>query len=251
MLKYTLCYALFFSHLGSAQILNCDAIWMLPMTSPVELSAGFGDLRPNHFHMGIDIRTAGQVNLPIFAIGDGYVSRMKVSSVGYGWVLYIDHPNGYTSVYAHCNRFAERIQKVYLDTSCMLQNNEIDILLPPNKIQVQKGEQIAFSGNTGGSSGPHLHFEFRNTKSEEILNPLHFGFKKLEASFTIGFGDGDGEKDGAMLGKLVGASNAMLSIPESLAIFTCSLTLSNFFSISVGNSFSGKASAILSKLLLS
>jgi murein DD-endopeptidase MepM/ murein hydrolase activator NlpD len=185
MLKYTLCYALFFSHLGSAQILNCDTIWMLPMTSPVELSAGFGDLRPNHFHMGIDIRTAGQVNLPIFAIGDGYVSRIKVSSVGYGWVLYIDHPNGYTSVYAHCNRFAERIQKVYLDTSCMLQNNEIDILLPPNKIQVQKGEQIAFSGNTGGSSGPHLHFELRDTKTEHALNPLLHGFRVSDSGQPI------------------------------------------------------------------
>jgi murein DD-endopeptidase MepM/ murein hydrolase activator NlpD len=185
MLKYTLCYALFFSHFGSAQILNCDTIWMLPMTSPVELSAGFGDLRPNHFHMGIDIRTAGQVNLPIFAIGDGYVSRMKVSSVGYGWVLYIDHPNGYTSVYAHCNRFAERIQKVYLDTSCMLQNNEIDILLPPNKIQVQKGEQIAFSGNTGGSSGPHLHFELRDTKTEHALNPLLHGFRVSDSGQPI------------------------------------------------------------------
>lgn len=146
------------------------------MASPVELSAGFGDLRPNHFHMGIDIRTAGQVNLPIFAIADGYISRLKVSSVGYGWVLYVDHPNGFTSVYAHCNRFAERIQKVYLDTSILLQKNEIDILLPPNKIQVQKGEQIAFSGNTGGSSGPHLHFELRNTKTEHALNPLLHGF---------------------------------------------------------------------------
>ncbi len=177
MLKFFLCYVLFFTHFAVAQFLNCDTIWTLPMASPVELSAGFGDLRPNHFHMGIDIRTAGKENLPIYAIADGFVSRVKVSSVGYGWVLYIDHPNGYTSVYAHCNRFAARIQKFYLDTSSALQNNEIDLLLAPDKIRIQKGEQIAFSGNTGGSSGPHLHFELRDTKTEHALNPLLHGFK--------------------------------------------------------------------------
>ena len=176
MLKYILCYALFFCHLGSAQILNCDTIWTLPMASPVELSAGFGDLRPNHFHMGIDIRTAGQVNLPIFAIADGYVSRLKVSSVGYGWVLYIDHPNGYTSVYAHCNKYAPSIQDFYLDTSEAIQQNELDLILPVNKIMVKKGELIAYSGNTGGSTGPHLHFELRDTRSEHALNPLLHGF---------------------------------------------------------------------------
>ncbi|MEN9993622.1 MAG: hypothetical protein RL762_279 [Bacteroidota bacterium] len=177
MLKYFLCYALFFGHFATAQFLTCDTIWTLPMESPVELSAGFGDLRPNHFHMGIDIRTAGRENLPIFAVADGCVSRMKVSSVGYGWVLYIDHPNGYTSVYAHCNRFAEHIQKVYLDTSAVLEQNEIDIILEPNQIPVRKGVQIAFSGNTGGSSGPHLHFELRDTKTEHALNPLLHGFQ--------------------------------------------------------------------------
>ena len=147
------------------------------MASPVELSAGFGDLRPNHFHMGIDIRTAGQVNLPIFAIADGYVSRLKVSSVGYGWVLYIDHPNGYTSVYAHCNKYAPSIQDFYLDTSEAIQQNELDLILPVNKIMVKKGELIAYSGNTGGSTGPHLHFELRDTRSEHALNPLLHGFQ--------------------------------------------------------------------------
>ena len=146
------------------------------MKSPVELSAGFGDLRPNHFHMGIDIRTGGRENLPIYAIQDGYIARLKVSAVGYGWVLYMAHPNGYTSVYAHCNEFAPEIQSFYLDTSAVLQSNEIDLILPNNRLLVKKGELLAFSGNTGGSSGPHLHFELRYSETEHALNPLLHGF---------------------------------------------------------------------------
>lgn len=146
------------------------------MKSPVELSAGFGDLRPNHFHMGIDIRTGGRENLPIYAIQDGYIARSKVSAVGYGWVLYVAHLNGYTSVYAHCNEFAPEIQSFYLDTSAVLQSNEIDLILPNNRLLVKKGELLAFSGNTGGSSGPHLHFELRDSETEHALNPLLHGF---------------------------------------------------------------------------
>lgn len=172
----TLLLTLFCALLGRTQILTCDSSWQLPMAAPVELSAGFGDLRPNHFHMGIDMRTFGRENLPIYAIQDGFVSRMRVSSAGYGWVLYIDHPNGYTSVYAHCNQFAPAIQDLYLDTAKALQQNELDLLLPKNKLLVKKGDLIAYSGNTGGSSGPHLHFEIRDTKTEHALNPFLHGF---------------------------------------------------------------------------
>ena len=144
MHKFFLYTALFFSSFAFGQFLTCDSIWTLPMKSPVELSAVFGDLRPNHFHMGIDIRTAGRENLPIYAVQDGYITRMKVSSVGYGWVLYVAHPNGYASVYAHCNKFAPKIQSFYLDTSAAGQSNEIDLILPQNRMPVKKGELLAY-----------------------------------------------------------------------------------------------------------
>ncbi len=185
MHKLILYLALFFTPFAFGQFLNCDTSWTLPMAPPVELSAGFGDLRPNHFHMGIDIRTGGRENLPIYAIQDGYISRLKVSSVGYGWVLYVAHPNGYTSVYAHCNKYAPSIQDFYLDTSEAMQQNEVDLILPANKIRVKKGELLAYSGNTGGSSGPHLHFELRDTKSEHALNPLLHGFKVSDSGQPV------------------------------------------------------------------
>lgn len=155
------------------------------MRSPVELSSGYGDLRPNHFHMGLDIRTHGKENLPIYAIAKGYVSRLRVSSSGYGWVLYVAHPNGYTSVYAHCNKFSPGIQAFYLDTSASLQQNELDLILPVNRLRVQKGELIALSGNTGGSNGPHLHFELRDSKTEHALNPLLYGFKVTDSGQPV------------------------------------------------------------------
>lgn len=176
MLKYILYFALFTAFEAGAQFLSCDTIWTLPLRPPVDLSAGFGDLRPNHFHMGIDLRTGGATDLPIYAIQDGYVARIKVSAVGYGWVLYVNHPNGYTSVYAHCNQFGPAIQKLYLDTAKALQSNEVDLMLPKSSVLVKKGELIAYSGNTGGSGGSHLHFELRDSKTEHALNPLLHGF---------------------------------------------------------------------------
>ncbi|MFM6946706.1 MAG: M23 family metallopeptidase, partial [Flavobacteriales bacterium] len=185
-MRYQLLFLYFlFSNLYFAQFLTVQGNWALPMDAPVELSAGFGDLRPNHFHMGIDVRTGGKINLPIYACDAGFVSRIRVSSVGYGWVLYVQHPNGFTTVYAHCTRFAERIQQVYLDSARVRQQNEIDIILPADFLVVQRGEQIAFSGNSGGSTGPHLHFELRDTQTEHALNPFLHGFSVSDQAAPV------------------------------------------------------------------
>ena len=147
-----------------------------PLGIPLELSATFGDIRPNHFHMGLDFRTVGKEGIPIYSIKDGYISRIKISRTGYGRVIYVAHPNGLTSVYAHCSAFENKILSQILPSMKKHFVNEIDTILPANSVKVKKGELIAWSGNSGNSTGPHLHFEIRNTKTENALNPLKHGF---------------------------------------------------------------------------
>jgi hypothetical protein len=158
-------------------MITADSMWCVPIgTVKPELSAGFGDIRPNHFHMGLDFRTDGKEGIPLYAIADGYISRIRISPSGYGRVIYIDHPNGLTSVYAHCSQFSERINSFVLPTQIQFKQNELDWKFGPNELPVNKGEQIALSGNSGNSTGPHLHFELRDTKTEHALNPLLHGF---------------------------------------------------------------------------
>ena len=147
-----------------------------PLSIPLKLSASFGDIRPNHFHMGVDFRTDGKVGLSLFSIEQGYVSRIKITPLGYGRVIYVNHPNGVTSVYAHCSGFEKSIQKIVLAYQEKNQLNEIDMTFTSDEIPVTKGQLIAYSGNSGNSSGPHLHFELRDTKSESALHPLVHGF---------------------------------------------------------------------------
>ena len=147
-----------------------------PLSIPLKLSASFGDIRPNHFHMGVDFRTDGKVGLSLFSIEQGYVSRIKITPLGYGRVIYVNHPNGVTSVYAHCSGFEKSIQKIVLAYQEKNQLNEIDMTFTSGEIPVTKGQLIAYSGNSGNSSGPHLHFELRDTKSESALHPLVHGF---------------------------------------------------------------------------
>ena len=147
-----------------------------PLSIPLKLSASFGDIRPNHFHMGVDFSTGGKVGLSLFSIEQGYVSRIKITSLGYGRAIYVNHPNGVTSVYAHCSGFEKSIQNIVLAYQEKNQLNEIDMTFTSGEIPVTKGQLIAYSGNSGNSSGPHLHFELRDTKSEKALHPLVHGF---------------------------------------------------------------------------
>jgi murein DD-endopeptidase MepM/ murein hydrolase activator NlpD len=147
-----------------------------PLNIPINLAANFGAVRSNHFHMGLDIRTNSQENLSVVAAADGYVSRIKVERYGFGNAIYITHPNGYTTLYAHLNKYFGKLDEFVKEKQYKDEKWEQDITFSPNQFPVTKGELIALSGNTGGSAGPHLHFEIRDTKTEECINPLLFGF---------------------------------------------------------------------------
>lgn len=147
-----------------------------PLGIPIQLSTNFGEIRPNHFHMGLDIRTQGRENLPVYAAGDGYVSRVKIEKWGYGRAIYITHPNGYTTVYGHLNDFFTELDNLLKKQQYSTESWEQDLRFRPDQFPVKKGQFIAFSGNTGGSAGPHLHFEIRNTKTNNCHNPELFNF---------------------------------------------------------------------------
>lgn len=145
-----------------------------PVDIPPALSGGFGELRNNHFHSGIDYKTQQVENKPIIAIEDGYVSRINVSPGGYGLALYIDHPTGHTSVYGHLNSFSSKIADYVKKQQYALESYRVELYPGEGELSVKKGEQIALSGNTGGSGGPHLHFEIRNTRTQDALDVLEF-----------------------------------------------------------------------------
>lgn len=147
----------------------------VPLEIPMQLSGNFGELRPNHFHAGFDFKTNQREGLNIHAAADGYVSRIKISTAGYGKAIYITHPNGYTTVYGHLQKAIGTIQDKIEELQYSGKSYEIEAFFKPNELPIKKGQIIALSGNTGGSEGPHLHFEFRDNKSENIINPLFFG----------------------------------------------------------------------------
>jgi murein DD-endopeptidase MepM/ murein hydrolase activator NlpD len=148
-----------------------------PLDIPLLLTGNFGELRSNHFHTGIDIATQGVEGKRIYAIEEGYVSRIRVSPWGYGNVLYVNHPNGQTSVYAHLSAFSTAIDTFVRNVQYYKEKYAVDLYPGAEQLRVKKGEVIGLSGNSGGSFGPHLHFEIRETETEKALNPLLFGFK--------------------------------------------------------------------------
>ncbi len=150
-----------------------------PLNIPLYLSGTFGELRTNHFHSGLDIKTNGEEGLPVFAVDEGYIYRIKITRNGYGKALYIKHPSGLVSVYGHLKYFNDRIESYIKQKQYKKKSFEIEVFPYKIELPVKKGEIIAYSGNTGGSSGAHLHFELRNMK-EHPLNPMTYGIKIID-----------------------------------------------------------------------
>ncbi len=148
-----------------------------PLDIPLLLSGNFAELRPHHFHGGVDFKTQGVEGMAIHAVADGYVSRINVSTAGYGRALYLDHPDlNLTTVYGHLSRYAPRIDSLAKAKHYELEKYNIDFFPEDIRIKVKKGDIIAYSGNTGSSAGPHLHFETRDRITQTPINPLFFGF---------------------------------------------------------------------------
>lgn len=153
-----------------------------PIDIPLSLSGNFGELRDNHFHSGLDIRTQQRTGIKVKATADGYISRLKTGLYGYGNVLYIQHPNGYTTVYGHLLEFSPKIREYVRKRQYAQEKNVIELFPAKEELSVTQGEIIALSGNSGGSGGPHLHYEVRDGQ-QRPMNPYLFGIKITDNRF--------------------------------------------------------------------
>jgi len=169
--------SLLMTRLSIAQSGSAEARFASPMDIPISLAGNFMELRTGHFHSGLDMRTEGREGLDVKAAADGWVSRVKVSPWGYGKALYIDHPNGYTTVYGHLRNYTGAIAEAVLDRQYKAQEFDVDLVFEKGELTVSRGQIVAQSGNTGGSSGPHLHFEVRRTGDQHALDPERFGME--------------------------------------------------------------------------
>ncbi len=158
-----------------AQVANNTDYYRNPLGFPIQLAADFGELRTNHYHMGLDIRTQQVENKPVYAAADGYVSRVYISPGGYGNMMMVAHANGTNTLYAHLNKYYEQLTQYIKEQQYKSQSWEQDLTIPAGMFPVTKGQQIALSGNTGGSEGPHLHFEIRDSKTGNHYNPQLMG----------------------------------------------------------------------------
>jgi Membrane proteins related to metalloendopeptidases len=150
--------------------------FLYPVQAKIGLAANFGELRPNHYHMGYDCKTDQRQNMHVVAAADGYVAHVRIEPSGFGRAIYINHPNGLTTLYGHLNDFFPELEKYVKEQQYKLESWQVFLDIPANLFPVKKGQFIAFSGNTGGSQGPHTHFEIRDTKTDKVLNPSLFGF---------------------------------------------------------------------------
>lgn len=147
-----------------------------PLDVPMQLSGNFGELRPNHYHMGFDLKTLAKENLPVYAAANGFVSRIKIEPFGFGRAIYVQHPNGFTTLYAHLNNFNTPLENWVKQQQYLQKSWAVYLEVPPGLFPVNKGDFLANSGNTGGSQAPHLHFEIRETATDINVNPALFGF---------------------------------------------------------------------------
>lgn len=169
-------------HSLSAQEKYPQNVFAAPLDIPLILAGTFGELRSDHFHSGMDIKTQQREGLPVHSIADGTVTRILVSHWGYGKALYVAHPNGYTSVYAHLKKFGPQIQAYVKEQQYAKRSYQVELFPSYGDLRVSKGELIAYSGNTGGSAGPHLHFEIRSSISQRPTNPLLYGYEVRDAT---------------------------------------------------------------------
>jgi hypothetical protein len=172
---------IYFHYLFSAAQSYPQNYFRHPLDIPMQLVANFGEIRTNHWHMGLDIRTQQRVNLPVHAAADGYIARVSIEPGGFGQAIYINHPNGYTTVYGHLNSFFSALADYVKQEQYQRESWNVNLILPAHLFPVKKGDVIALSGSTGASEGPHVHFEIRDTESENCLNPLLFKFPIADA----------------------------------------------------------------------
>ncbi|MBK8367828.1 MAG: M23 family metallopeptidase [Bacteroidetes bacterium] len=173
MINFRTLFFLFFVCFSSDFYAQYNGLgFIYPLDREVVVTGNYGEIRPNHFHAGLDFSTDPSLNLPIKSVADGYVSRIKIGSGGYGRVLYVTHTNGYVSVYAHQKKYAQKIDEYIKKLQLEQKKNEIEVYPKANELSVKKGEVIGYTGNSGSSTGPHLHFEIREEKSEIPINPL-------------------------------------------------------------------------------
>ncbi len=173
-------YAQFADGDGASSKNAANDAYLFPINpgKPNFLAGTMGELRNTHFHGGIDIRTNNRIGLPVLTTQDGFITRASVSAFSYGTALFITHPDGKTSVYGHLDKYNGKLATFIRQQQYQKKSFEIDLFFKPGEFPVRKGDTIAFSGNTGSSSGPHLHFEIRD--GNYVLNPLKFGFKEIK-----------------------------------------------------------------------